>query len=107
MTSEVLANPRLANPLNLVISNVPGPRIPLYCAGARLEHNFPVSVITDGVGLNITCLSYLDGVDFGVVCCREMVDDAWSLTAALERELDELHRAICESNPQVPHSAPV
>lgn len=101
VTSEVLANPRLANPLNLVISNVPGPRMPLYCAGARLEHNYPVSVITDGVGLNITCLSYLDHVDFGVVCCRDMVDDAWTITAALERELAELDRAICGSNQQV------
>ena len=44
---------------NLVISNVPGPRIPLYCAGARLVANYPVSVITDGMGLNITVMSYL------------------------------------------------
>lgn len=107
VTSEVLANRRLITPLNLVISNVPGPRMPLYCAGARLEHNFPVSVITDGVGLNLTCLSYLDRVDFGVVCCRDMVDDAWTLTAALDRELAELDRAICGSNPQVPSPAPV
>src|SRR4051812_12998553 len=95
VTSEILASRRLAPALNLVISNVPGPRAPLYCAGARLEHNFPVSVITDGVGLNITCLSYLDGVDFGIVVDREMVDDAWSLTAALERELADLDTAIC------------
>jgi WS/DGAT/MGAT family acyltransferase len=107
VTSEVLANRRLANPLNLVISNVPGPRMPLYCAGARLEHNFPVSVITDGVGLNITCLSYLDHVDFGVVVCRDMVDDAWTITAAIERELAELDRAICGRNPQVSAPAPV
>ncbi len=101
VTSEVLANRRMAPPLNLVISNVPGPRKPLYCAGARLEHNFPVSVITDGVGLNITCLSYLDRVDFGVICCREMVDDAWTLTAAIEAELTELDRAICGTGRQV------
>jgi WS/DGAT/MGAT family acyltransferase len=105
VTSEVLSSSRLAPALNLVISNVPGPRDPLYCAGARLEHNFPVSVITDGVGLNITCLSYLDRVDFGVVCCREMVEDAWSLTAALERELAEVDAAICGSGPQVPDPA--
>ena len=41
-----------------MISNVPGPQFPLYCAGARLEANYPVSVITDGMGLNITVMSY-------------------------------------------------
>jgi hypothetical protein len=82
-----------------VISNVPGPREPLYCAGARLEHNYPVSVITDGVGLNITCLSYLDRVDFGIVCCREMVDDAWSIMAAIERELELVDETICGPRP--------
>ena len=43
---------------NLVISNVPGPQFPLYCAGAELKANYPVSVITDGMGLNITVMSY-------------------------------------------------
>jgi hypothetical protein len=44
---------------NLVISNVPGPQFPLYLAGARLQANYPVSVITDGMGLNITVMSYM------------------------------------------------
>lgn len=106
VTSEVLASSRLASPLNLVISNVPGPRMPLYCAGARLEHNYPVSVILDGVGLNITCLSYLDRVDFGIVCDREMVDDAWSLVRALEAELAELDAAVCGTGDRAPAPAP-
>ncbi|MFL5846194.1 MAG: WS/DGAT/MGAT family O-acyltransferase [Solirubrobacteraceae bacterium] len=105
VTSEVLSSSRTTPLLNLVISNVPGPRMPLYCAGARLEHNFPVSVITDGVGLNITCLSYLDHVDFGIVCCRDMVDDAWTLIAALEAELAVLDRAVCGDGPQVSPAA--
>ena len=106
VTSEVLASARLAPPLNLVISNVPGPRVPLYCGGARLEHNYPVSVITDGVGLNITCLSYLDGVDFGIVCDREMVDDAWSIMAAVEASLAELDEAVCGKRRTAPSRAP-
>ena len=69
--------------MNLVISNVPGPRTPLYCAGARMEANYPVSVITDGVGLNITVQSYMDHLDFGIVVDREQVDDAWPLLDAL------------------------
>jgi diacylglycerol O-acyltransferase len=60
---------------NLVISNVPGPRIPLYCAGARLVANYPVSVITDGMGLNITVMSYLGKLDFGIVADRGQMPD--------------------------------
>ncbi|MDX6665580.1 MAG: diacylglycerol O-acyltransferase / wax synthase [Solirubrobacteraceae bacterium] len=99
VTSEILSSSRLAPLLNVVISNVPGPREPLYCAGARLEHNYPVSVITDGVGLNITCLSYLDRVDFGIVVDRDMVDDAWSIMAAIERELELVDEVVCGPRP--------
>jgi hypothetical protein len=81
--------------MNLVVSNVPGPPVPLYSAGARLEANFPVSVITDGVGLNVTCLSYRDHVDFGIVVCRDMVDDAWPLMDAMRTGLNELDAAVC------------
>ena len=69
---------RTRPPLNLVISNVPGPRTSLYCAGAELLSNFPVSVIVDGVGLNITVVSYKNRVDFGIVGDREQIDDAWA-----------------------------
>jgi hypothetical protein len=86
---------RAAPPLNLVISNVPGPSIPLYSAGAELQHNFPVSVITDGVGLNVTCMSYRDHVDFGIVVCRDMVDDAWPLMDAMRDALKALDGAVC------------
>ena len=60
---------------NLVISNVPGPQFPLYCAGARLEANYPVSVITDGMGLNITVMSYCGHMDFGIVADRDQMPD--------------------------------
>ena len=83
--------------LNLVISNVPGPRDPLYLAGAELVANYPVSVIMDGVGLNITVLSYRDHLDFGLVVDREQVDDAWPLMRKLSEALDEVEDAICGS----------
>ena len=70
---------RTRPPVNLAISNVPGPRDPLYLAGARLEANYPVSVVVDGVGLNITVMSYRDHLDFGIVADREQVDDVWSM----------------------------
>jgi diacylglycerol O-acyltransferase / wax synthase len=86
---------RLAPPLNLVISNVPGPRDPLYLAGAQLQAHFPVSVITDGVGLNMTVMSYRDHVDFGLVGDRKLFGDTWPLMEGLERSLDELCEAVC------------
>jgi WS/DGAT/MGAT family acyltransferase len=75
---------------NLVISNVPGPQIPLYLAGARLEANYPVSVITDGMGLNITVMSYLGHLDFGILADRDQMPDVWSLIGWLQESLDEL-----------------
>ncbi len=75
---------------NLVISNVPGPQVPLYCAGARLDANYPVSVITDGMGLNITVMSYCGHMDFGIVTDRDQMPDAWRLIDWLGESLEEL-----------------
>ena len=75
---------------NLVISNVPGPQFPLYCAGAELVANYPVSVITDGMGLNITVMSYCGHMDFGIVTDRDQVPDAQRLIGFLEDALAEL-----------------
>src|SRR3954449_363209 len=94
---------RFAPPINTVISNVPGPRSPLFIAGAKLEHQYPVSVITDGVGLNITCLSYLDHIDFGIVADHDQVDDAWPMMDAVEDALRELDRVVC--GPRRPRKA--
>ena len=79
-----------------MISNVPGPRNSLYCAGAELVSNFPVSVIVDGVGLNITVVSYKTHVDFGIIGDREQIDDAWAFlegAAHALRELEDLSTA--------------
>ena len=78
---------RVNPPMNLVISNVPGPRQPLYAAGARMKHYYPVSTITDGQGLNITVQSYTDTLDFGLVSCRALVPDVSDL---LQFCLDEV-----------------
>jgi len=75
---------------NLVISNVPGPQFPLYCAGARLVANYPVSVITDGLGLNITVMSYCGSLDFGIVADREQMPDVGRLLGWLGESLAEL-----------------
>jgi diacylglycerol O-acyltransferase len=75
---------------NLVISNVPGPQFPLYMAGARLEANYPVSVITDGMGLNITVMSYMGHMDFGIVADRDQMPDVEVLMGYLREELEAL-----------------
>ena len=95
VVTQLAAAPQVRPALNLVISNVPGPRVPLYCGGAKLVANYPVSVIADGVGLNITCMSYLDHVDFGIVVDREQVDDAWPLMDSLHAALEEFEASVC------------
>ena len=75
---------------NLVISNVPGPQFPLYLAGARLVANYPVSVITDGMGLNITVMSYDGHLDFGIVADRDLMPDVNKMIGWLQEELDAL-----------------
>jgi diacylglycerol O-acyltransferase len=75
---------------NLVISNVPGPQFPLYLAGARLEANYPVSVITDGMGLNITVMSYMGSLDFGLVADRDQMPDLERVMDGLRAELEAL-----------------
>ncbi len=75
---------------NLVISNVPGPQFPLYCAGARVVGTYPVSVITDGMGLNITVMSYCGKLDVGIVADREQMPDVGDLMAWLQDGIDEL-----------------
>lgn len=84
---------RFRLPFNLVISNVPGPPIPLYLAGARMKAIYPISAITDGIGLNITVQSYEDHVDVGLVSCADLAPDLWPLTGYVEDALAELAKA--------------
>jgi diacylglycerol O-acyltransferase len=84
-------------PINLVVSNVPGPREPLYIAGARLDGIWSVGPILEGIGLNITMWSYLDDLNVGLVACPEAMPDLWSLTDLLPVALDDLVRSARRS----------
>mgnify|MGYP005996279125 CR=1 FL=1 len=84
---------RGAVPVNVVISNVPGPRKPLFMGGARMRHFYPVSTIAPGVGLNITVQSYVDSLDFGLVACRQLVPDLDTMTRFHVEEIDALVEA--------------
>jgi diacylglycerol O-acyltransferase / wax synthase len=82
--------------LNLVVSNVMGPPIPLYLAGAQVEAIYPMGPLLTGAGMNITVLSNLDRLDVGIMACPDLVDDCWSIVESLESCLEELAAATVE-----------
>jgi hypothetical protein len=78
-------------PMNLLISNVPGPQFPLYLCGAKLLGYYPASVITDiSGGINITVFSYNGKVDVGVIACRDLIPTPSEFIDHLTDALDEL-----------------
>ncbi|PKK12400.1 wax ester/triacylglycerol synthase family O-acyltransferase [Thermomonospora sp. CIF 1] len=82
-------------PVNLLVSNVPGPDFPLYLRGARVLGYFPISVVSDLTGgLNITVLSYDGKLDVGIVTCRQMIPDPWEIMDHLDDALGELRGLI-------------
>ena len=94
---------RLANrhrPIaNLVISNVPGPDFPLYLGGAELKAGFPLGPVMDGMGVNITVMSYRGILYWGIMACPDNIPGLWDLTAAIPPALDELLEAAGERRP--------
>jgi hypothetical protein len=78
---------------NLIVSNVPGPPIPLYCAGGRVVSTFPMGPILEGCALNITVLSNMGNVDFGAIACRESVPDLWDLATGFADAVALLKKA--------------
>lgn len=80
-------------PFNLVISNVPGAREPLYWNGARLDGNYPLSIALEGQALNITVSTRAGFMDFGLVGCRRSVPSLQRLLGHLEDSLAGLERA--------------
>ena len=81
-------------PFNIVISNVPGAREPMYWNGARLDGNYPLSIALDGQALNITLTNNADNLDFGLVGCRRSVPHLQRLLIHLEDSLADLEKAV-------------
>lgn len=77
-------------PVNLVVSNVPGPPFPLYLAGAELVRAYPLGQLLEGIGLNITVMSYRDAIDVGFLAAGDLVPDLDRLASAVPEALDEL-----------------
>ena len=81
---------------NLVISNVPGPPVPLYFMGARIDALYPLGPVFHGAGLNIMVMSNNGRLHVGIIACRELMPKPWDLAALFPAELDALHKAAVE-----------
>jgi WS/DGAT/MGAT family acyltransferase len=85
---------RLPAMASVAISNVPGPPVQLYMAGARMAHFYPVSIASHGVALNITVQSYAGLLEFGLTACRRVLsqDESYELIGYLQNALKEIER---------------
>jgi WS/DGAT/MGAT family acyltransferase len=81
---------RLPAMANVVISNVPGPPVPLFLAGARLTANYPTSIVVHGVALNITLQSYAGQLDFGFIADPVHAPDLRALAAGVGKAFEQL-----------------
>jgi diacylglycerol O-acyltransferase len=79
--------------INVVVSNVPGPKAPLYAAGAKLRELYSVGPVLEGIGLNVTAWSYLDRLYVGVLACREEIPEPRLIADAMQAAAAELTAA--------------
>ena len=84
----------LPPPANVTISNVPGPKIPLYFGDAKLVGTYPLSVLIDGQSLNITVVSYNDNVGFGLMACRDVIPDVAILADYIADALESIKAGL-------------
>jgi len=84
------ASDRIPSIANLAISNVPGPTMPLYLAGARMLTNYPCSIVSHGLGLNVTVQSYAQSLDFGMMADAKAMPDVRKLAEEVVQALDVL-----------------
>ena len=75
---------------NLVVSNVPGPQVPLYYLGCEIVAMYPLGPLFHGSGLNITVMSLNGKLDVGLIGCPELLPDLWELADAFGTGLAEL-----------------
>ena len=81
---------RVRPPFNVVVSSVRGPDFSLFCAGSRVTHMYPVGPIAEGIGINVTVLSYLDRVHFGLFACRRLLPELEMVAGCIDEAVTEL-----------------
>ena len=96
---------RLPMVANLAISNVPGPPVPLYLAGAKFLTFHPLSIVMHGLALNITIQTYAGHVDFGIVAGKKALPHARDLARAIEDAFRQARQWLAPAAP--PGDAPV
>jgi len=93
LASNMRIMDRLRPVFNVTISNVPGPNFPLYSAGSRMVAMYPMGPISDGGAVNITVMSYMGSMYFGIVVGREAVPRVWNIAHHVNEALAELKKA--------------
>ena len=88
---------RIAAPINLVVSSVPGPKSSLTLGDVRLVSIHSIGPILEGIGLNVTAWSYVDKLLVGLMACPEHIPDIWQLVADLDAAAVELAAACGEA----------
>jgi hypothetical protein len=97
---------RLPPIFNLLISNVPGPPVPLYAGGARLVGCYPMGPLVGNVALNVTILSYGAVMGFGLLGCPEVIPGLWDIAERIPPALAELV-TVLDSKPVLERRAPM
>ena len=85
---------------NVTITNVPGPPVPLYVAGARIHSAFGMAPILDGLGLILVVFSYHGRISIGISSCQQIVPDPDCMIDCISRSLDELESAVSQAEPE-------
>ncbi len=81
---------------NLVVTNVPGPQIPLYVLGRELQDIFPVGFLPPNQALFIAIMSYNGGINFGLLADYDTIDDVGSIAEGIEASIAQLAAAADE-----------
>jgi diacylglycerol O-acyltransferase len=97
--SRTQSSSRFRPIFNVTISNVPGPQVPLYMAGSKLVAWYPMGPLADGQGLNMTVMSYLGVIYFGLVACPDCVPDVHRLAHDVDDAVEELKKAAAPPAP--------